>query len=68
MGLMDRGKEYNLWHVYYKGKGWLQKSQETFQNNLEEGLRWKGREKWTHTKRFEVKMFFSPLKISIPIS
>jgi hypothetical protein len=51
VGLMDRGKEYNLWHVYYKGKGWLQKSQETFQNNLEEGLRWKGREKMDSHKK-----------------
>jgi hypothetical protein len=44
--LRDREKEFNLCHLYCKAKGWFQKIKEFFQKQfLEEGLRWKGREK-----------------------
>ena len=65
---MDREKECNLCHVYCKAKGWFQKSQEIFQNNLEKGLRWKGRENGLTQENFEVEIFFSSLKIFIPFS
>jgi hypothetical protein len=49
--LRDSEKECNLCHVYCKVKGWYQKNKEVFQNNLEEGLRWKGREKMDSHKK-----------------
>jgi hypothetical protein len=60
-------KEYNSCHVYCKAKGWFQKSQETFQINLEKGVwQWndRRRRRWSHTKRFEVEMILSSIKIT----
>jgi hypothetical protein len=65
--LSHREKDCNLGHVYCKTKRWFQKSQENFQTNLEKGLKCKGRENGLMQKRFEVEMFFSSLKIFIPL-
>jgi hypothetical protein len=46
---------------------WFQKSQEFFQNNLEKRIKMEREREWTHAKRFKVKMFFSSLKIFIPL-
>jgi hypothetical protein len=60
--LRDRKKEYNLGHV-----GWIQKSQEIFQNNLEKGLRWKEGEKMDSYKKIWSWNIFISLKIFIPL-
>jgi hypothetical protein len=52
-------EECNLCHVYYKAKGWFQKSQKN-QNNLEKELRWKGRENGLTQEDLKLKCF-SPL-------
>jgi hypothetical protein len=49
------------------GKNGSKRVNNFFQNNLEKRIKMEREREWTHTKRFKVKMFFSSLKIFIPL-
>jgi hypothetical protein len=65
--LRDREKDCNLCHYIANLRDGSKRVTKFFSNQFRERVKMEKEREWTHTKRFEFEIFFSSLKIFVPL-